>query len=83
MLYISNHFVMPGLTRHPVNNCFYWITHTIPGVHPTGQLKLFKSVDESHPCDSPFRHPFGMSNFAPGEIVPADLSGFRRNDGIF
>jgi hypothetical protein len=25
MLYISNHFVMPGLTRHPVNNGFYWI----------------------------------------------------------
>jgi hypothetical protein len=28
---------MPGLTRHPVNNGFYWITHTIPGVRPAGQ----------------------------------------------
>jgi hypothetical protein len=42
MLYVFNHFVMPGLTRHPVNNGFYWITHTIPGVRPAGQLKLFK-----------------------------------------
>jgi hypothetical protein len=32
------------LNRHPVSNCFYWITHTIPGVRPAGQLKLFKSA---------------------------------------
>ena len=25
ILYISNYFVIPGLTRHPVNNWFYWI----------------------------------------------------------
>jgi len=33
----TKNFVMPGLTRHPVNNCFYWITHTIPGMRPAGQ----------------------------------------------
>ena len=26
-----------GENRHPVNNCFDWITHTIPGVRPAGQ----------------------------------------------
>jgi hypothetical protein len=25
MLYIRIYSVMPGLTRHPVSNCFYWI----------------------------------------------------------
>jgi hypothetical protein len=26
-----------GTNRHPVNNCFNWITHTIHGVRPAGQ----------------------------------------------
>jgi len=25
MLYVNKDFVMPGLTRHPVNNFFNWI----------------------------------------------------------
>jgi hypothetical protein len=33
-----NYFLIrhAGESRHPVNNCFNWITHTIPGMRPAG-----------------------------------------------
>ena len=67
-----------GEYQHPVNNFLTGLRTPSLVCALRASLRLFKSVDESHPCDSPFRHPFGMSNFAPGEIVPADLSGLPR-----